>query len=178
MPLDAIKRLDAGAWKGPQFAGEKVPTLREMLTRIAGRAISIIEIKAPKIVDAVVADVVATESLEHAVLFSFDADAVRRAHSINSEVATAFLVFGKTPASIQQIAQLVQRTQDLGAQAIAPNTTMVAPDLINAFHAAGLKVWVWTVNEPPEMQRFHQMGVNALITDRIDLLNAVLHSGR
>lgn len=38
MTLAQIKALDAGSWMGPEFAGEKVPTLREALRNIKGRA--------------------------------------------------------------------------------------------------------------------------------------------
>ena len=31
MLLEAVKRLDAGSWKHPRFAGEPVPTLEEVL---------------------------------------------------------------------------------------------------------------------------------------------------
>jgi glycerophosphoryl diester phosphodiesterase len=35
--LAALQALDAGAWFGPQFAGERVPTFAEILTRYTGR---------------------------------------------------------------------------------------------------------------------------------------------
>ncbi len=38
MALAEIKRLDAGAWFAPEFAGERVPTLREALRNLRGRA--------------------------------------------------------------------------------------------------------------------------------------------
>lgn len=37
MTLAQIKALDAGFYKGPKFAGEKVPTLREALRNVRGR---------------------------------------------------------------------------------------------------------------------------------------------
>ena len=174
MPLEAIKRLDAGGWKDAKFAGELVPTLREMLTMIAGRAISIIEVKAPKIADAVVEDIISAGSVESAVVFSFDADAVRDVRALDPKIATAFLVSGKGPVDAAAVSDLVARTQGLGAQAVAPCLAMVTPEFIHAFHGPGLKVWVWTVNEPADMKRLYQMGVDAIISDRIDVLNETL----
>lgn len=46
MTLAEIKRLDAGSWFGPAFAGEKVPTLREALRHLKGRAAVDIDFKA------------------------------------------------------------------------------------------------------------------------------------
>jgi len=45
MTLAEIKALDAGSWKAPQFAGEKIPTLREALRNIKERAIVDIDFK-------------------------------------------------------------------------------------------------------------------------------------
>lgn len=41
--------------------------------------------------------------------------------------------------------------------------------LVEAAHSAGLDVHVWTINQPDEMQAFWDLGVNAVITDRVDL---------
>lgn len=46
--------------------------------------------------------------------------------------------------------------------------------LVSAAHDAGLQVHVWTVNEPREMTRLLDMGVDGLVTDRPDLLKDVL----
>jgi glycerophosphoryl diester phosphodiesterase len=46
MSLAEIKALDAGSWFSPEFAGERVPTLREALRNIKGRAAIDIDFKA------------------------------------------------------------------------------------------------------------------------------------
>ena len=46
--------------------------------------------------------------------------------------------------------------------------------LIDAVHGAGAHLHLWTVNEPDDMARFIDMGVDGIITDRPDLLNEVL----
>lgn len=45
MTLDQIRHLDAGSWKGPEFKGEKVPTLREALRNVKGRFVVDIDFK-------------------------------------------------------------------------------------------------------------------------------------
>ena len=45
MTLEQIKSLDAGSWKGQEFAGEKVPTLREALRNVKGRYVVDIDFK-------------------------------------------------------------------------------------------------------------------------------------
>lgn len=45
MTLDEIKALDAGSWKGSEFTGEPVPTLREALRNVKGRFVVDIDFK-------------------------------------------------------------------------------------------------------------------------------------
>ena len=47
--LDEIKRLDAGAWFAPEFAGERVPTFQEAIDLVRGKAGLFPELKAPDV---------------------------------------------------------------------------------------------------------------------------------
>src|SRR5690606_13528401 len=63
--LDEVKQLDAGSWFGASFAGERIPTLDEVLAEIQGRSHLVLEVKAPELagneqVDEVLADELAT----------------------------------------------------------------------------------------------------------------------
>ena len=51
---------------------------------------------------------------------------------------------------------------------------VVTPGFIGRAHRHGLQVHVWTVNEPAEMHRLLDLGVDGIVTDRADLLKAVL----
>jgi glycerophosphoryl diester phosphodiesterase len=53
---------------------------------------------------------------------------------------------------------------------------VVNRQLVDAAHSAGLQVHVWTVNDPNEMEELLDLGVDAVITDRPDLLKDVLSS--
>ena len=52
--------------------------------------------------------------------------------------------------------------------------TVVTPGFVRRAHRHGLQVHVWTVNEPSEMHRLLDLGVDGIVTDRADLLKTVL----
>lgn len=51
---------------------------------------------------------------------------------------------------------------------------VVTPRSLRGLHALGVEVHVWTVNEPTDMARLLDLGVDGLVTDRCDLAVQVL----
>jgi len=61
-----------------------------------------------------------------------------------------------------------------GARVWSPDYLDLDAKLVEEAHALGLAVVPWTVNEPAEMRRVLALGVDGMISDRPDLLRAVL----
>jgi glycerophosphoryl diester phosphodiesterase len=64
----------------------------------------------------------------------------------------------------------------IGANVLSPEHTMTTPELVNDAHALNLPVTVWTVNDPTDMARFLEYGVDAIVTDYPDRLRIVMES--
>ncbi len=56
------------------------------------------------------------------------------------------------------------------ADAVSVNYTLVTPEFTRTMHAAGVKILAWTVNDCREALKLVSDGVDALITDRPDLI--------
>ncbi len=53
---------------------------------------------------------------------------------------------------------------------------LVTPRTVAAVHAKGRKIHVWTIDDKDTMHRLLDLGADGIITDRPDLLKAVLQS--
>ena len=52
--------------------------------------------------------------------------------------------------------------------------TIVTPNFVRTAHERGLRVETWTIDDPVEMQRLVEMGVDGIITNYPDRLLEVL----
>jgi glycerophosphoryl diester phosphodiesterase len=77
--------------------------------------------------------------------------------------------FGADPAEA-----LAAAAASAGADILSPKHVLLDGELLRSAHAHGLPVTVWTVNEPAEMRRFVDLGVDAIVTDYPDRLRGVL----
>jgi glycerophosphoryl diester phosphodiesterase len=57
-------------------------------------------------------------------------------------------------------------------------TQVVSPQFVRDAHAAGLGVQVWTVDTPEDAARLLEWGVDALITDRPDIITPCVRTNR
>ncbi|MBA9002420.1 glycerophosphodiester phosphodiesterase family protein [Thermomonospora cellulosilytica] len=62
----------------------------------------------------------------------------------------------------------------VGAGILSPEHHLVTSQLVHDAHGLGLPVAVWTVNDPADMARFVEYGVDAIVTDYPDRLRRVL----
>ena len=68
MSLTEIQEADAGAWFGPSFIGEKVPTLAESLDLIKKTAITVLEVKDEWLSAEVVRAIHHTQSVNNVIV--------------------------------------------------------------------------------------------------------------
>jgi glycerophosphoryl diester phosphodiesterase len=173
MTLEAVKALDAGSWKSPRFAGERVPTLSEAcrLAREAGVGM-VVEAKTPYALDPTLARRVADDLeregvLAVSVIQSFDHRPLAELHAARPDVKLAPLI----DAGIDAVEPIVRAA---GAWAYLPGYEFVLPDRVATLHRLGVAVCPWTVDDPEHMRRLIRAGVDGIITNRPKTLRRLI----
>lgn len=166
-----LKRLDAGGWRDRRFRGQRVQTLQEVLERFRDRARFWVELKGgaalyPGIEERVVSMIEIYDVVDRVVVQSFDHAAIARVRGLNPDVPVGALV-AQSPLD----AGLLRRG---ATNAICPGAHLVTEDVLAKIRRAELDCYVWTVNEPAQMDRLIEWGVSGIITDRPGLLRARL----
>ncbi|MBZ0160685.1 MAG: glycerophosphodiester phosphodiesterase [bacterium] len=170
--LQELKQLDAGRWFGESFAGQRIPTLAEVLDRFAGKVPLALEVKAgsaffPGIEERVVSALREHQVLSQVAVASFDHHALFRLKELEPCLRTAALLVGR-PMSMSAVAGPSK------VDAMALECSLVTKTEIDACRASGLQLVVWVVNEPAQMRHFIDLGIDGIITDRPDLLRHAL----
>jgi glycerophosphoryl diester phosphodiesterase len=170
LPFAALRRLDAGRWFGDAFAGERIPALAEALDALR-RVRVIIEIKNGPIYYRGIADRVVTEvrNARHpaVTVSSFDHPVLLDVEALAPDMPTAVL-YSARPIDPIRLAR------DAGAEILHPQWAHVRADGVAAAHAAGLRVETWTVDDPGDLARLVDTGVDGIISNYPDRLRAVL----
>jgi glycerophosphoryl diester phosphodiesterase len=181
LTLDALRRLDAGAWKAPQFAGEKLPTLDEQLALMPAGKRLLVEIKVgPEIVPEVQRCLKRTGASERNITFiSFNYEALKEVRRTLPQYRTLYLMGYKAPdpkvaASKAAKAKKQPTIDEVIAQAKAAKFTgldlqhtwpLTAADA-KQISAAGLELHVWTVDDGAIAQRWIGLGAASITTNR------------
>lgn len=181
LTLADIKKLNAAAKFPGGYAAQEVPTLNELLDLVKGKVGIQIEIKYaagnqryPGIERKVVDAINARGMADQVIVISFDFPTLKDVKAIDPRIKTGALVQANwlVTRSSDQIAKEIIATT--GADYFMPTASAVNAAMVNAVHAGGLKIGVWTVDASQDMQRYASWGVDAITTNRPDELKRVL----
>jgi len=143
--------------------GAGVPTLAAVMDALGERATVYVELKGERVGEA--AAEVARSHGRRFAFHSFDHAAVRALRAAHPEFAYGMLLDAGTPDAAALVGGLAVRD-------VWPHWRLVDGPLVDAAHAAGRRVLVWTVDDPREAARLSALGVDGLCTDDVRLLGA------
>lgn len=178
--LAELKALDVGRWRHAKWAGERIPTLAEALAIIPDGKRLFVEIKCgPECIPRFVEDFRGSGRKPGQVVpIGFSLETMRQLKQALPELEVCWVAEFKrawngrwTPSAKNLIAQAKAAGLDgLDLSGKGPVDAAFAEKV----HAAGLKLYIWTVDSPAQARRLIAAGVDGLTTNKPGWLRAKL----
>lgn len=168
-----LRELEVGSWKDPQWAGEKIPSIEEVLDTVPRGKQVFVEIKSGPELVAPLKQALASSGVAHQqiVVISFQTQVIAEVRKQLPGVRTFWLTGYKQeektglwkpplPEILSTLKKL--RADGLGSQA----HDLVDVPFAAAIRDAGFELHVWTVDDPLVARRCAKLGVRSITTNR------------
>ncbi|WP_277185998.1 glycerophosphodiester phosphodiesterase [Caballeronia sp. BR00000012568055] len=166
MSYAQLSSLDAGSWFGQEFADARMPTLTQVHARCdALGMMANIEIKPCPGREKETGTLVAREAWSGALLSSFSYEALEAARD-EAPTINRGMLYEHVPDDWRA------QTAALSCVSLHADHRDLNERLVKEIKGAGLRILAYTVNEPERAQLLAQWGVDAICTDRIDIIGA------
>ena len=166
-----LLELDIGAWKSPEFAGQHIWTLGQLLDFCReARMLLNLELKNYEVFydgleQRVIDEVCARGMQEQVFVSSFNHISMQRFKDLCPEIETG-LLYDKPLLDMEHY------LLPSNADNMHPRYMLLQyqPELMDLFHSRGMKVNTWTVNDEADMRDMIHRGVDGIISNYPDLL--------
>ena len=171
--LAALRELDAGAWFGPHFAGERIPTLAGVLERYGARARLHVELKGrtPLLAAKTVALIQRHGAAGAVTLTSFQKERLAEALALAPELPAGWLVRSVDDG-------VVAAARALGLAQLCPKADIVTAELVRRLRLDGFVVRAWGGGTEALMERVVQAGADGMTVNFPDRLISYLDRHR
>ena len=165
MTLEQVRKLEAGSWKHPKYKGEPVPTLDEVADVVRGKAILMLDLKAEGQGAAIAKWLESTKYPHDQVIIApwEDHEAVALRKHVPMTVPMIRLT-SKVPTEQADDAYF-EKMKSIGLSGFSVNWQYLTETFTRAAQKHGMKVYTWTLNEPPDIAGAALLGVDGVITD-------------
>jgi len=164
MTLRQARTLNAAASiKGAK--PHQIPTLREVLKAVNGRALLVLEIKGARIEEEVLRVVRREKALDWCSVHSFGPGVVERVRKLEPKMPAMLLTPG---TNVKDWSQLLEFALSLNAQGVAVNHEAVTPKLVRQVHLREMRFSTWTTDKRDDVRRVTAAGVDAITTNYPD----------
>jgi len=162
--LEQLKKVDIGSWRKKSFRRERIQTLEEVLAFIDGAASLCIDIKqfsgSPAGIELKLLFTISHfDYLDRVILSSFDYHCLRRVRAFAPD-ARIGVIFG---AGVRE--DPLAAAIGLGARSIHVQKELASRDFLQRAWDEGFDVYVWTLNDRVEIEKFASLGVQGIVSD-------------
>ena len=163
LTLAQLQELDAGGHAGAAFAGERIPTLEEVLAEVGDRLLIDIELKYPTLetvsLEGQIIEVIRRLGMQQRVwLSSFKPYALHTARRWAPAMPCG-LIYGPLSPGSWLLGPITPH------EALHPHASLVSERMMQRARKRGLRVITWTVDDPAQARQLATRGVDAIITN-------------
>lgn len=178
LTLAELKKLDAGVKHDSAFAGERIPTLAQVLKAIKGRKKLLVELKKgkeyyPSLEKKTLQLIREYQAEDWCVLQSFHDPILERIWAADFVIPTHKLLVGKIPF----LPIFVDHELKFGgfdryseATAINIHRFFASKSFIKSLHSQGFKTFIWTEDKPQNIQKLYELGADGVMTNHPELI--------
>lgn len=180
--LEELRTLDAGSFKGPQWKGEKLPTLEEVLAEVPQGKQAVIEVKCgPEALPELQRVLRAWgKAPTQAAVISFKEDVCAQAKKLMPDIPVWLIVsVSKDLVGAWKPAanNLIRKAKAAGLDGLDLGCkSPLDPAYIRQVKAAGLKCFVWTIDDAALARSLAAAGVDGITTNRPEWVREQLRS--
>ncbi|MDO5702196.1 MAG: glycerophosphodiester phosphodiesterase family protein [Lachnospiraceae bacterium] len=172
---DELLELDIGSWMSPEFAGQHIWTLGQLLDFCRETKLLLnLELKNYEVFyegleEMVINEITARKMEEQVSISSFNHISMQKFKMLNPEIETG-LLYDKPFLDMEAY---IARSN---ADNMHPRYMLLQyqPELMDLYHSRGMKVNVWTVNEEADMRDMAKRGVDGIISNEAATLCRVI----
>jgi glycerophosphoryl diester phosphodiesterase len=168
-----LRKLDAGSFKAEKYKGEKIPYLAELIETLSPGKKLFVEIKCgPEVLPYLEKVLNETGKRKQIVIIGFNSDVVSQAKKTFPDIPVYCLVYSGQDDNKQWIPYPENLIAKAKADSLDGLDVYYAPltaDLVQKAHQAGLKIFVWTVDDPQDVVKMRSFGVDGITTNKPNL---------
>lgn len=172
-----LRELDVGAHKGGAFKGVRIPRLEDILETVPPEKSLFLEIKAGNEIFAPLTEILSSTRLapSQLTIIGFDLAQMKDAKTLFPRLSVYWLkeisVYTPYTRWPQEIQKTVSAAKAAGVDGLCVRGNAVAnPSFISQAKDAGLKFFVYTVDDGSAARRYAGLGVDGIITNRPDYI--------
>lgn len=168
LTFQEIRALDAGTWFSPEFRGQKIPSLREVLELVPEEMLLNVELKSrasddPGLEEKTIALLKEHGRLRNTIISSFNHLSLKRVRELSPDMRLGLLCEFLPPHPFDYVENL-----KLDIYSLHPRHDCVSAALVKETHARDMKMVCWTVNTTERAKELLQYGADILITNYPD----------
>ncbi|MFO8018172.1 MAG: glycerophosphodiester phosphodiesterase family protein [Promethearchaeia archaeon] len=163
MTLDELKELECGK-------GEKIPTLKELISLAKGKIGLQCEIKVEGITEKIVSLFEQEDMIDDVLISSFKRQEIFKINQLNPDIKLASLFIGLIRKS-----KRIEEAINNNLFALHPFHWFASNKFIKKAHEHGIKVNSWTVDSAERIKKLVNKGVDGIITNDVKAAKKPFH---